>query len=145
MCVYIYIYVCIYIYTHFIYVYIYTHTWWINSIVLLYSTGNYNQYPVIKQNRKEYKNECVCITITLLYRGNHDNIVNQWFNFLKRSLFSQETYLKSCQMREFDKELLLIFTCSFHKHRLSITCNRSCPAGMEMDWKWFLPRSTWTT
>ena len=28
---------------------------WINNKVLLYSTGNYIQYPVIKHNGKEYK------------------------------------------------------------------------------------------
>ena len=30
---------------------------WINSKVLLYSTGNYIQYPVINHNGKEYENE----------------------------------------------------------------------------------------
>ena len=33
---------------------------WINNKVLLYSTGNYIQYPVINHNGKEYKKECVC-------------------------------------------------------------------------------------
>ena len=28
---------------------------WINNKVLLYSTRNYNQYPVIKHNGKEYE------------------------------------------------------------------------------------------
>ena len=28
---------------------------WINNKVLLYSTGNYIQYPVINQNGKEYE------------------------------------------------------------------------------------------
>ena len=31
------------------------YIWWINSKVLLYSTGNYNQYPVINHNGKEYE------------------------------------------------------------------------------------------
>ena len=31
----------------------------INNNVLLYSTGNYIQYPVINHNRKEYKKECM--------------------------------------------------------------------------------------
>ena len=31
---------------------------WINNKVLLYSTGNYIQYPVINHNRKEYEKEC---------------------------------------------------------------------------------------
>ena len=32
---------------------------WINSNVLLYSTENYIQYPVINHNGKEYEKECV--------------------------------------------------------------------------------------
>ena len=28
---------------------------WINNKVLLYSTGNYTQYPMINHNRKEYE------------------------------------------------------------------------------------------
>ena len=32
---------------------------WINSKVLLYSTGNYTQYPVINHNGKEYEKECI--------------------------------------------------------------------------------------
>ena len=35
---------------------------WINK-VLLYSTGNYIQHPVINHNGKEYKKECVCVCI----------------------------------------------------------------------------------
>ena len=34
---------------------------WINNKVLLYSTGNYIQYPVINHDRKEYKKECIYI------------------------------------------------------------------------------------
>ena len=30
---------------------------WINNKVLLYSTGNYIQYPVINHNGKEYEEE----------------------------------------------------------------------------------------
>ena len=37
---------------------------WINNKVLLYSTGNYIQYPVINHNRKEYEKEYVCVCIT---------------------------------------------------------------------------------
>ena len=33
---------------------------WINKI-LLYSTGNYIQFPEINHNGKEYEKECVCI------------------------------------------------------------------------------------
>ena len=32
---------------------------WINNKVLLYSTGNYIQYPVINRNGKEYEKECI--------------------------------------------------------------------------------------
>ena len=32
---------------------------WINNKVLLYSTRNYIQYPVINHNGKEYKKECI--------------------------------------------------------------------------------------
>ena len=42
---------------------------WINHKVLLYSTGNYIQYPVINHNGKEYEKEnvyiCKCITESL--------------------------------------------------------------------------------
>ena len=37
----------------------------INNKVLLYSTGNYIQYPVINHNRKEYEKEYICITDSL--------------------------------------------------------------------------------
>ena len=33
----------------------------INNMVLLYSTGNYIQYPVIKLNGKEYEKECMYV------------------------------------------------------------------------------------
>ena len=32
---------------------------WINNKVLLYSIGNYIQYPVINQNGKEHEKECI--------------------------------------------------------------------------------------
>ena len=35
------------------------HVEWINHKVLLYSTGNYIQYPVINNNGKEYEKECI--------------------------------------------------------------------------------------
>ena len=34
---------------------------WINNKILLYSTGNYIQYPEINRNGKEYKKKCKCI------------------------------------------------------------------------------------
>ena len=36
---------------------------WINNKVLLYSTEDYIQYPVINHNGKEYEKECICIYI----------------------------------------------------------------------------------
>ena len=35
------------------------HQEWINNKFLIYSTGNYIQYPVINHNGKEYKEECI--------------------------------------------------------------------------------------
>ena len=35
------------------------YTEWINNKILLYSTGNYIQYPVINHNGKEYKKESI--------------------------------------------------------------------------------------
>ena len=35
------------------------YTEWINNKVLLYSIGNYIQYPVINHNGKEYGKECI--------------------------------------------------------------------------------------
>ena len=32
---------------------------WINNNILLYSTENYTQDPMIKHNGKEYKKECI--------------------------------------------------------------------------------------
>ena len=37
------------------------YTGWINNKVLLYSPGNYAQYPVINCNGKEYEKECVYV------------------------------------------------------------------------------------
>ena len=41
------------------------HPGWINNKILLYSTRNYIQYPVMKANGKEY----VCITESLCCRA----------------------------------------------------------------------------
>ena len=35
----------------------------INNTVLLYSTGNYIEYPMVNHNGKEYEKECVCVYI----------------------------------------------------------------------------------
>ena len=37
------------------------YTGWVNSKVLLHSTGSYIQYPMINHNGKEYlEGECIC-------------------------------------------------------------------------------------
>ena len=36
---------------------------WMNSKVLLYSTGNYIQYPVTSHNGKEYEKECIVVLV----------------------------------------------------------------------------------
>ena len=41
------------------------YTGWINNKVLLYSSGNYIQYPVIDYNGKEYEKAYICITESL--------------------------------------------------------------------------------
>jgi len=53
------------------------HTGWMDNRVLLWSTGNYIQYPVINHGRKEYGKEYMCKRITLLYVRNQHSIINQ--------------------------------------------------------------------
>ena len=36
---------------------------WMNNKVLLYSTGNYIQYPMINYNEKQYEKECIYIYV----------------------------------------------------------------------------------
>ena len=40
---------------------------WINNKVLLYSTGNYIQYPMINHDGKEYEKEYIYIYIYIYY------------------------------------------------------------------------------
>ena len=47
---------------------------WINNKILLYSTGNYIQYPVIKCKGKEYKKECVIYIYIYIYIHTHTHI-----------------------------------------------------------------------
>ena len=56
------------------------HLEWINNKVLLYSSGNYIQYPATNHSRKEYEKECVyiCITESVCYTT-ETNIVNQLY------------------------------------------------------------------
>ena len=39
------------------------HVGWINSMIRLYSTGNYIQYPMINHNGKEYEKEYIYVTL----------------------------------------------------------------------------------
>ena len=55
---------------------------WINNKVLLYSTGNYIQYPVISHNGKEYEKYIYihkCMGITLQHSKNSHNSVNRLY------------------------------------------------------------------
>ena len=67
---------------------------WINNKVLLDSTGNCIQYPVINHNGKEYEKECIYMynKITLLYRKQH-NIVNQ-LDFSKKLFVLKKNSVK---------------------------------------------------
>ena len=68
------------------------YTGWINSKVLLYSTGNYIQYPVINQKGKEYEKKKIyiyimCITESLCYTAEikHDIVSQLYFNKIKKN------------------------------------------------------------
>ena len=45
---------------------------WINNKVLLYSTGNYIQYPVINHDKKECIYIYICITESLCYTAKNN-------------------------------------------------------------------------
>ena len=47
---------------------------WINNKVLLCSTGNCIQYPLINHNGKEYKEECVCVCVCVCVKLNYFDI-----------------------------------------------------------------------
>ena len=55
------------------------HLEWINNKILIYSTGNYIQYPGINHNRKEYYKECICVYIyeSSCCTAEQHNFVNQ--------------------------------------------------------------------
>ena len=44
---------------------------WISNKALLYSTGNYIQYPVINHNGKEYEKECRYMSVRVCVYSNH--------------------------------------------------------------------------
>ena len=60
---------------------------WINNKVLLYTTGNYIQYPVINQNGKEHEKRMYNTHnwVTFLYSRNWHNMVFQ-LHFNKNTL-----------------------------------------------------------
>ena len=54
------------------------HIEWVNNKVLLYSTGNYIQHPVINHNGKEYEKNIWLLTESLCCTAEiKHNIVNQ--------------------------------------------------------------------
>ena len=52
------------------------HLEWINNEVLMYSTGNYTQYPVISHSERACIVQCMCITELLYSRGWHNIVIN---------------------------------------------------------------------
>ena len=64
---------------------------WINNKILLYSTGNYIQYPVIHHNGKEYEEEYICVTESLCRTAEiKHNTVNQlYFSKIKKNKTKQ--------------------------------------------------------
>ena len=56
------------------------YTGWINKKILLQSTGNYSQYPVINHNGKEYEKEYICLILT---KGNVLDSTQPLFFFLQ--------------------------------------------------------------
>ena len=54
------------------------HLKWINNKVLMYSTGNYTQHPVINHNGKEYFLKMhICVYLSLCCKSDWHNIVNK--------------------------------------------------------------------
>ena len=48
------------------------HIKYVNNKVLLYSTGNYIQYPIINHNGKEYEKEYICVCVCVyIYTHTH--------------------------------------------------------------------------
>ena len=45
------------------------HTEWVNHKILLYNTGNYIEYPVINQTRKEYNDYTHVYNFDILLYG----------------------------------------------------------------------------
>lgn len=61
---------------------------WMNKKVLLYSTGDYSQDPMINHNRKEYKEKrmlCMCITESLCCTEISNTVNQLYFNKKKKS------------------------------------------------------------
>ena len=55
---------------------------WINNKVLLYSTGEYIQYPVLNHNGRQYKKECI-YNVQL----NHFAVQQKLTQYCKSSIF----------------------------------------------------------
>ena len=64
---------------------------WINNKVLLYSTGNYIQYPVKNHKEKNTKkNVCVGVCITVSFHW----IAEIWYNYVNQLYFNKINFKK---------------------------------------------------
>ena len=61
------------------------HVEWINKKVILYSTGNYIQYPMINHNEKIFKNVHMCVTESLCCTAEIGTALSQLY-FSKKKL-----------------------------------------------------------
>ena len=63
------------------------HIEWMDNKVLLYSTGNYIQYPGINHNGKEYKkNVYICINESLCYTAEINTTVLINYTSIKKNV-----------------------------------------------------------
>ena len=65
--------------------------------VLLYSTRNYIQYPVINHNGKEYKKECICVYIFITESLCYIAEINK---HCKSTILQQNKFLKNLKGRK---------------------------------------------
>ena len=90
----------------------------INNKVLLYSTGNYIQYPVINHNGKEYEKEIyICITELLYCIA----VINTIFQFKYTSIINSKNYKKKrcCLIWGVTIQWVLCLFCMVNKFQRS--------------------------
>ena len=69
---------------------------WINNKVLLYSTGNYIQYPVINHNGKNMnKNAYICVTESLCCRAEINTTLQINYTSVKKKRENTKTGQKN--------------------------------------------------